>query len=68
MDKLGAELATVEEQLADSALYDISRKADLTECLQQQTKVKGALEETEMTWLDAQEQLEELSKAFDVEG
>ncbi|KQN60350.1 ABC transporter ATP-binding protein [Serratia sp. Leaf51] len=68
MEKLSAELAAIEERLADSAMYDISRKADLTECLQQQTKVKGALEETEMTWLDAQEQLEELSKAFDVEG
>jgi len=68
MEKLSTELAAIEERLADSAMYDISRKADLTECLQQQTKVKGALEETEMTWLDAQEQLEELSKAFDVEG
>jgi len=68
MEKLSTELATIEERLADSAIYDISRKADLTECLQQQTKVKGALEETEMTWLDAQEQLEELSKAFDIES
>ncbi|PKE29725.1 ABC transporter ATP-binding protein [Rahnella sp. AA] len=68
MEKLTTELATIEERLADSAIYDISRKADLTECLQQQTKVKGALEETEMTWLDAQEQLEELSKAFDIES
>ncbi|VTR60148.1 Uncharacterized ABC transporter ATP-binding protein YheS [Serratia fonticola] len=38
MDKLGAELAAVEEQLADSALYDISRKADLTACLQKQSQ------------------------------
>ena len=68
MEKLSTELATIEERLADSAIYDNSRKADLTECLQQQTKVKGALEETEMTWLDAQEQLEEMSKAFDVES
>ena len=30
MEKLGAELAAVEEQLADPALYDISRKAELT--------------------------------------
>ncbi|CAM3804781.1 ABC transporter ATP-binding protein [Rahnella bruchi] len=67
MEKLSTELATLEERLADSAIYDISRKAELTECLQQQTKVKGALEETEMTWLDAQEQLEEMSKAFDLD-
>jgi len=68
MEKLSSELAAIEEKLADSAIYDISRKAELTECLQQQTKTKGALEETEMTWLDAQEQLEEMSKAFDVES
>ncbi|UHM92498.1 ABC transporter ATP-binding protein [Rahnella victoriana] len=67
MEKLSTELATLEERLADSAIYDISRKAELTECLQQQTKVKGALEETEMTWLDAQEQLEDMSKAFDLD-
>jgi ATP-binding cassette subfamily F protein 3 len=68
MDKLGAELAAVEEQLADSALYDISRKADLTACLQKQSQAKSALEETEMTWLDAQEQLETLTQAFDSES
>ncbi|MFV8987882.1 ABC transporter ATP-binding protein [Serratia fonticola] len=68
MDKLGAELAAVEEQLADSALYDISRKADLTACLQKQSQAKSALEETEMTWLDAQEQLETLTQAFESES
>ncbi|WP_454878915.1 ABC transporter ATP-binding protein [Serratia inhibens] len=66
MEKLGAELATVEEKLADSALYDISRKADLTECLQKQSQAKSALEETEMTWLDAQEQLEQLTNEFEL--
>lgn len=65
MEKLGAELAAVEEQLADSALYDISRKAELTDCLQKQSQAKSALEETEMTWLDAQEQLEQLTQAFE---
>ncbi len=65
MEKLGAELAAVEEQLADSALYDISHKAELTDCLQKQSQAKSALEETEMTWLDAQEQLEQLTQAFD---
>ncbi|MFZ1875040.1 MAG: ABC transporter ATP-binding protein [Chania sp.] len=68
MEKLGAELTAVEEQLADSALYDISRKADLTECLQKQSQAKSALEETEMTWLDAQEQLENLTQIFESES
>ncbi|MEI7179492.1 ABC transporter ATP-binding protein [Pectobacterium carotovorum] len=60
MEKLGETLAALEARLADSAIYDISRKAELTDCLQQQTKVKIELEETEMSWLDAQEQLEQM--------
>ncbi|GAB2927656.1 ABC transporter ATP-binding protein [Hafnia psychrotolerans] len=68
MEKLTKELATIEAKLADSTLYDISRKAELTECLQQQIKVKGVLDDTEMTWLDAQEQLEALAKTFDLES
>ncbi|EIC82449.1 ABC transporter ATP-binding protein [Serratia sp. M24T3] len=64
MEKLSNELASVEEKLADSAIYDSSRKADLTACLQQQIKVKGELEEVEMNWLDAQEQLEQLAQEF----
>ncbi|CAI1113254.1 ABC transporter ATP-binding protein [Serratia proteamaculans] len=66
MEKLSAELAAVEEKLADSSLYDISRKADLALCLQQQSQAKSALEETEMTWLDAQEQLEQFTNEFDL--
>ncbi|QFH68847.1 ABC transporter ATP-binding protein [Enterobacter sp. E76] len=60
MEKLQQQLADVEEQLGDSALYDQSRKADLTECLQRQAKTKADLEKCEMEWLDAQEQLEQL--------
>ncbi|WP_312382340.1 ABC transporter ATP-binding protein [Atlantibacter subterraneus] len=60
MEKLQQQLADVEEQLGDSALYDQSRKADLTECLQRQAKTKADLENCEMEWLDAQEQLEQL--------
>ncbi|POD96040.1 ABC transporter ATP-binding protein [Pectobacterium odoriferum] len=63
MEKLGETLAALETRLADSAIYDISRKAELTDCLQQQTKVKIELEETEMSWLDAQEQLEQMMQS-----
>lgn len=63
MEKLGETLAALEARLADSAIYDISRKAELTDCLQQQTKVKIELEETEMFWLDAQEQLEQMMQS-----
>ncbi|AIU89953.1 ABC transporter ATP-binding protein [Pectobacterium odoriferum] len=63
MEKLGETLAALETRLADSAIYDISRKAELTDCLQQQTKVKIELEETEMSWLGAQEQLEQMMQS-----
>ena len=58
MEKLSTTLATVEARLSESELYDQSRKAELTECLQLQAKLKGEQEEVEMSWLDAQEQLE----------
>ncbi|WP_315709135.1 ABC transporter ATP-binding protein [Brenneria uluponensis] len=64
MEKLNSALAVVESRLADSELYDNSRKAELTECLQKQTAVKNELETTEMAWLDAQEQLEQLTQSF----
>lgn len=58
MEKLNAQLAKAEEKLSDSGLYDQSRKAELTECLQAQASAKSGLEECEMAWLEAQEQLE----------
>ena len=63
MEKLNATLAVVEEKLGDSGLYDQSRKAELTDCLQTQAKTKSSLEECEMAWLDAQEQLEAMLQA-----
>ena len=63
MEKLNATLADVEEKLGDSGLYDQSRKAELTDCLQTQAKTKSSLEECEMAWLDAQEQLEAILQA-----
>jgi ATP-binding cassette subfamily F protein 3 len=60
MEKLNAKLAAAEEKLGDSGLYDQSRKAELTECLQQQATAKSGLEECEMAWLDAHEQLEQM--------
>lgn len=63
MEKLNATLAAVEEKLGDSELYDQRRKAELTDCLQTQAKTKSSLEECEMAWLDAQEQLEAMLQA-----
>ncbi|MBJ3815037.1 ABC transporter ATP-binding protein [Shimwellia pseudoproteus] len=58
MEKLNTRLADAETRLGDSAIYDPSRKAEMTECLQAQAQAKSELEECEMAWLEAQEQLE----------
>ena len=63
LETLTDELGALETRLADSSLYDQSRKADLTDCLQRQAALKAAQEETEMAWLDAQEQLEQMTQA-----
>ncbi|MFO6423052.1 ABC transporter ATP-binding protein [Motilimonas sp. KMU-193] len=60
MDKLSAQLAEVELELNDSALYDIAQKAKLTKVLEQQRQLKADIEGAEMEWMDAQEQLEAL--------
>ncbi|OAF25068.1 hypothetical protein AXK30_25675 [Escherichia coli] len=57
MEKLNAQLAQAEEKLGDSELYDQSRKAELTACLQQQASAKSGLEECEMAWLEARSSL-----------
>ncbi|MGR2857235.1 ABC transporter ATP-binding protein [Erwinia sp. 1181_3] len=63
MEKHNAQLADAESKLSESAIYDQSRKADLTAALQQQATAKSALEECEMEWLEAQEELESIMNA-----
>ncbi|HBI06839.1 MAG TPA: ABC transporter ATP-binding protein, partial [Erwinia persicina] len=63
MEKHNAQLADAENKLSDSAIYEQSRKADLTAALQQQATAKSALEACEMEWLEAQEELESIMNA-----
>lgn len=63
MEKHNVQLADAESKLSDSAIYDQSRKADLTAALQQQATAKSALEACEMEWLEAQEELESIMNA-----
>lgn len=58
MEQLTSTLAGIEEKMADTGLYEASRKAELNELLQQQAKLKGELEEVEMQWMEISEQLE----------
>ncbi|OBU03071.1 ABC transporter ATP-binding protein [Morganella psychrotolerans] len=63
MSRLSDAIATVEEKLGDSGLYDQARKAELTTCLQEQVQLKAELEETEMAWMEIQETLEAMTQA-----
>lgn len=58
MDKLSTELKDIENQLADSAIYEQSQKEALNQLLLQQSKLKGELENYEMQWLDIQSEIE----------
>ena len=63
MNKQASKLAEIENQLADSELYSAENKEKLTALLAQQVEVKKALEEVEMDWLAAQEELETMLQA-----
>lgn len=60
MDQLQQELAAVEQQLADPAIYDDSAKLKLKELLAQQTGLKRELDDVEAEWLDVSETVENL--------
>ncbi|WP_337841673.1 ATP-binding cassette domain-containing protein [Rheinheimera sp.] len=63
-DKLQQALAAIEQQLADTSLYDASRKADLTRLLTEQQQQQKALQQTEEDWFAAQEEWEQQNEAF----
>ena len=65
MSRLSDAIAAVEEKLGDSGLYDQARKAELTTCLQEQMQLKAELEETEMAWMEIQENLEAMTQALE---
>lgn len=58
--KLEAGKKAIEEQLADPALYDNSNKARLAELLKQQGDIRNTLEDREMAWMEASEQLQQM--------
>jgi ATP-binding cassette subfamily F protein 3 len=58
MEKFQTQLSAVEEKLSDTGLYDAERKAELNQLLQEQGKLKSALEEAEMEWMELTEAME----------
>jgi len=60
MQKFSDQLTQIEEQLADSKLYDDSNKEKLKKLLAEQASLREQNDETEEQWLTIQEELEVL--------
>lgn len=60
-------LSELENQLADTSLYDTDNKAKLTRVLHERTKLTQALEESEMEWLELQEEIEAVEQSVKTE-
>ncbi|AWW35012.1 ABC transporter ATP-binding protein [Mannheimia varigena] len=58
LEKATEKLNKLEAMLAESEIYEAENKAKLTETLAQQVETKKQVEEIEMQWLEAQEELE----------
>lgn len=65
MENCTQQLTQLEEELSDTSLYDSENKNRLTDVLSNQASYKAKLEEAEMLWLEAQEQLEAASTEFE---
>ena len=65
MSKAQEQLTILEEKLADSDLYLHENKDKLKLLLDEQTKQKQALEESELQWFELSEEIEEAEQAED---
>ncbi|WP_418358149.1 ABC transporter ATP-binding protein [Shewanella basaltis] len=61
--KIAQRLAELETELADGSLYDAENKAKMTQVLNERTSLTQEMDESEMNWLDLQEQIEEIEQA-----
>lgn len=59
MEKAQSQLAAIENELSDATIYDADQKERLQRLLQEQGAVKVALEEAELSWMEASEALED---------
>ena len=67
MDRLTANLSALESQLAEPDIYEADNKDKLKTLLADQVSVKAELEEVEITWMEAQESLDQQQKAFEAD-
>jgi ATP-binding cassette subfamily F protein 3 len=64
MEMLSQSIATIDDKLADSSIYEAENKSQLTELIATQAKAKSELEEIEAIWMEEQETLELLEQEF----
>ena len=62
IERLTAEKQQLEQQLADSALYEAAQKDALKQALLRQSEVQNRLDELELEWLELQTELESIEK------
>ena len=55
---------SLEQQLAEPAIYEAANKAQLTKLLTEQTQASSELAQIEESWFEAQEALEQQSQHF----
>lgn len=65
VEKLQPRLTLIEQQLADSTLYEANRKDDLLKLMNEQTDLKQQLEQLEEKMLELMMELEELEGSFE---
>ncbi|MBP0049626.1 ATP-binding cassette domain-containing protein [Marinobacterium sp. AK62] len=65
MEKLQSQQSEIETALADTELYDDSRKDELKQWLQRQAEVSRDLDAVEADWLEQQEALETLEQSLE---
>jgi ATP-binding cassette subfamily F protein 3 len=65
MEKCASLLAELEATMADTGLYSDDRKSELMLLLDKQATLTQQLEEEEMAWLDAQEEIEKEREEFE---
>ena len=66
IEKIQPRLAAIENELADSTLYEAHRKDDLIKLMNEQTELKSKLEQYEEQLLELMMELEELESSFEV--
>ncbi|WP_299801539.1 ABC transporter ATP-binding protein [uncultured Shewanella sp.] len=66
--KANERLKELEDMLADTSLYDADNKAKLTQVLAERTTLTQGLEESEMEWLEIQEEIETIEQSVRAEA